>query len=128
MAKGARRDVSKESFWRRMVDRQAASGLSVRSWCRKHDLREHSFYAWRRELGLRDAEAGRSAFVPVRVAESAPTCPERGRAENGEGWLEIRLGGAQCVRIQGRVDRQMLADVLAVVTSASSVEPEGRRC
>lgn len=53
-----------------MVDRQAASGLGVRAWCRKHGLQAYSFYAWRRELALRDAEADKPAFVPVRVAET----------------------------------------------------------
>jgi len=112
---GNRRDSKKESFWRRMVEGQAASGLGVRAWCRKQGLREYSFYAWRRELGLRDAEAGQPVFVPVRVAESAPT--------NGEGWLEIRLAGERCVRIQGRVDRQTLTDVLAVLASAGAGQP-----
>lgn len=117
---GCKRDRKKESFWRRMVGRQAASGSSVRGWCREHGLAEYSFYAWRRELARRDAEAGQPVFVPVRVAASAPTSPERGRAENGEGWLEIRLAGERCVRIQGRVDRQTLSDVLVVLASADA--------
>jgi len=35
MAKrAARRDLKKETFWRRTVRRQAGSGMSVRAWCR----------------------------------------------------------------------------------------------
>ena len=110
------RDRKKELFWRRMVRRQAASGATVRAWCREHSVAEYSFYAWRRELAVRDAEQARSAFVPVRVAESVPT--------HGEGRMEIVLAGRRRVCIQGRVDRQMLSDVLAVLaSSANGVEP-----
>ncbi len=115
---GCKRDRKKESFWRRMVRGQRASGLGVRAWCRKHGLQEYSFYAWRRGLALRDAEAGKPEFVPVRVADSAPT--------NGEGWLEIRLAGERCVRIQGRVDQQTLTDVLTVLASVG--RPEAEAC
>ena len=61
MALGKLRDPKKESFWRRMVRRQAGSALSVRGWCAKHDLREATFYWWRAELAWRDAELGRVA-------------------------------------------------------------------
>jgi hypothetical protein len=67
MALGKPRDPSKESFWRRMIRRQADSPLSVGAWCERHALREATFYWWRAELARRDA--GLSAFVPVRVME-----------------------------------------------------------
>jgi hypothetical protein len=38
MAKGKIRDKSKEVFWRRTVRRQGQSGLTVRAFCRKHDI------------------------------------------------------------------------------------------
>lgn len=105
MAHGARRDLSKESFWRRLVRRQATSGLSVRAWCRRHGQREPAFYWWRTELARRDAE--QTAFVPVRVAGD-----ETG---GGEGRIEIVLTDQRRIRLCGRVDRQVLADVLAVM-------------
>jgi len=57
MARGAQRDGAKERFWRRAVRQQAASGLGVRAFCRERSLSEASFYAWRRTLAERDAEA-----------------------------------------------------------------------
>lgn len=110
MAKGARRNVSKESFWRRLVGGQATSGLSVRAWCRRQGQRESAFYWWRRELARRDAE--QAAFVPVRVEED-------GRSSDA-GQIEIVLGEQRRIRLSGRVDRRMLGDVLAVM--------EGRGC
>jgi transposase len=105
MALGKSRDPKKESFWRRMVRRQAGSVLSVRGWCEKHDLREATFYWWRAELGRRDAQE--PTFVPVRVTEDG--------APQHEGWIEIILAGGRQVRVSGRVDRAMLADVVAVL-------------
>lgn len=122
--KSARRDPAKESFWRQRVLDQASSGLSVRAFCRRHDLKEVAFYWWRRELARRDKEqvevsddgiADRavkrqpSAFVPVHVTDA----PARG----GDARIEIVLTDGRCVRVTGSVDRQALSDVLAVLTS-----------
>jgi len=54
------RDPEREAFWRAAVTRQAASGLSVRGFCRREGLAESNFYAWRRTLAQRDAEPKRS--------------------------------------------------------------------
>ena len=115
MAKGKSRDRAKESSWRRIVRKQAGSGLNVRAWCRKHGVQEHAFYVWRRELARRDAEEVRPAFVPVHVADVA--------APRGEGRVEIILADGRRVRIRGRVDRQSLADVLAVLASFGDGRP-----
>ena len=40
-----RRDAGKERFWREVLKRQAASGLSVRAFCRRESLTESAFYA-----------------------------------------------------------------------------------
>jgi hypothetical protein len=51
------------------------------------------------------------SFVPVRVTEEA--------LEHA-GPIEIVLSGGRVIRLRGHVDRQMLADVLAVM--------EGQAC
>lgn len=126
MAKGKSRDRTKESYWRRMVRKQASSGLKVRPWCRQQGVQEHTFHVWRRELRRRDAEETPPTFVPVHVTDAA--------ASRGEGRVEIILVDGQRVRIRGRVDRQSLADVLAVLESVggnpsafgSVLDPEAR--
>jgi len=115
-----RRDVKKEEFWRRMLRREAGSGLSVRAWCRKHHLQQSAFYWWRRELARRDTEAAETtsaqastqspsstAFVPVRLTEDGP-------AKN-DPVIEILLTNGRRVRLWGSVNRSMLAEVLAVL-------------
>src|SRR3954467_15083047 len=60
----------REQFWREALAAWQASGLSVRQYCRRHDLAEPSFYHWRRELQRRvgrPASSSAPAFVPVTV-------------------------------------------------------------
>lgn len=38
--------------WHERIAAQRASGLSIRQWCRQNGQHEHSFYWWRRRLGL----------------------------------------------------------------------------
>ena len=67
-SEGARRDPARERFWREKVQGQAASGLSVGAYCRRHRLRASAFYYWRRVLAERGPAAG-AVFVPVTVAD-----------------------------------------------------------
>ncbi len=50
-----KRDGGREAYWRGVLRRQAASGQSVRGFCRLERLSEPSFYAWRRTLREREA-------------------------------------------------------------------------
>jgi transposase-like protein len=78
MARGARRDLKKEAFWRRVVRGQVGSGLSIRAWCRKHGVQESAFYGWRTRLGRRAAAGPTFAFGPSLTAflsRSRPSSP-----------------------------------------------------
>jgi hypothetical protein len=87
MAKGQRRDLEREEFWRDVLARFGTSGLNVRTFCARERLSEPSFYAWRRTLRERHAQQSRPAFVPLVVGDAAvslsqlpgpPEPPERG--------------------------------------------------
>jgi transposase-like protein len=89
---GGRRDVAKEQYWREVVERQAASGQSVRAFCAHETLDENAFYSWRRTIRQRDAPAKPNrtppSFVPaLRVSESiaAPRLAELVAALEGRG-------------------------------------------
>ncbi|HMP06195.1 MAG TPA: hypothetical protein PJ982_07600, partial [Lacipirellulaceae bacterium] len=73
------RDAAKERRWRDLMERHAASGLSVREFCRRESLIESAFYAWRRTIGERDeashARRRAPAFVPAVVTEEPPRAP-----------------------------------------------------
>jgi transposase-like protein len=119
----ANRDRRLEVEWRRIIRGHIRSGLSVREFCAKSKLPESAFYYWRRELHRRQAEQeqprGRHgpvpAFVPVRVAANRvePVAHEPEPASPGR--IEIVLPSGRRVHVIAPVDRQALADVLAVL-------------
>lgn len=131
MANGIHRDKRREAQWRRTIRQQQRSGLTIRTFCREHDLRETAFYFWRAELARREAEqeqrhesarprrvarrATRPSFVAVELAGGG-TEP----AALADGQIEIVLSGGRRVHVTAPVNRAALADVLAVL--------EGRPC
>lgn len=128
MARRKSRDPRKEAFWRRVLARQARSGMSVRAWCHRHALRESSFYWWRTQLVGRDAEA--PGFVPVRVTtdRSAADGFDLSAGTEPAGRLEIVLPRGRRVQVLGPVDRQALTDVLAVLASRDTAVAGSAAC
>ena len=124
MPKGATRDKRRETRWRHLVRDHKRSGLTVRQFCHENDLPESAFYYWRRELLRRDGARDEAkqeqrkrpspparpvrpaAFVPVTVAQD--TRPDAAR-------IEIELSCGRRVHVTAPVNRQALADVLAVL-------------
>lgn len=105
----------KELRWRKIVDRQAASGLSVREFCASAGVSPPSFYQWRRRLGeradgtrarksrRRDEERGEaSAFIPLKLIESS-------------GTIEVVHPLGCRVRVDGDVDSNALSKILDVL-------------
>lgn len=108
MARGPRRDLKKEEFWRQRLGAQAGSGLSIRAWCRRHAVRESAFYWWRTRLARRAAAA---PFAPVHVVADT--------AALAAGRIEIVLPGERRVHVSGRVERRMLVEVLAALADCT---------
>ena len=101
-----RRDLAKERWWRDTLKRQAASGLSVRGFCRREKFAESAFYAWRRIVAEREAEARPtpevSAFVPMTVIEQA----------SREASIEIELAGGRRLRLPSSIAAARLAELV----------------
>jgi transposase-like protein len=114
MSTGKHRDAGKERFWRRMVREWRASGLSVRAFCEQHEVRQASFYAWRRILAERDAEP--KPFVQVGVLRE-----EKAVDDGQASGLELRLPRDRVVGIDRGFDEQTLQRLLALLE-------EGRAC
>ena len=64
-------NAGKAGLWRRRIDDQRASGLSVRAWCAANDAREHCFYWWRTRLGLSPKQRRPSKPAGVKPAPLA---------------------------------------------------------
>ena len=102
--RGPRRSEGKEQFWRRIVDGHSKSQQSVREWCDRHGVSEPSFYAWRRELGKRDAVPSEPALLPVTIRSLAVP-------------IEIAWPGGVLVRVSASCDLQLLRQTLQVLRS-----------
>jgi hypothetical protein len=126
----AHRDVSKERFWLDALRGQPGSGQSIRGYCRRHRLRESAFYFWRKELARRGTStATQAAFVPVRITGEPFAAPGSPAGSTPPGRIEIVLSGGRQVHVIGRVDRQALADVLAVLSrDPAAGHREGATC
>ena len=109
----AMRDRKKEARWRRIVQGQAGSGLSIQAYCAQHRVRTPAYFWWRAELARRDAAQPPATFVPVRVVAEEPVPVENGH-------LEILLPGGRQVHVRGHVAKQALADVLAVLATVEA--------
>jgi transposase len=126
MAIGKNRDTRREAQWRRIFQQHGRSGLTAREFCRNGKLPESAFYFWRRELQRRQEEQhpptdppSAPAFVAVKV-EDSNNSSIGGRPSGTAYRIEIELPGGRRVHVVAPVDRQALADVLAVL--------EGRPC
>lgn len=104
------RSVEKEAFWRGVLSRQRASGLSVRRFCLREEISEASFYAWRREILRRDADS-------EEVVES-----REGAKGSGRGLVPVDVVPANAVLpslAARRASDSVAAQMLEIVT------PEG---
>jgi hypothetical protein len=117
----------REQFWRAKLAEFAASGLSIRAFCRRESLVESAFYFWRREIAVRDAKVAvagkkitkaskpeRPAFVPVVVASQTPPLSTH------EG-LAIELRGGRVLRMPGNMPWSEVAQLI------HALEAEDRR-
>src|SRR5262245_49848001 len=93
----------REGFWREQVQRQVASGLSVRRFCEQRGLSEASFYAWRRTLARRDEAAAAAEFVPVMLA------PHLG---GGASRITIELRGGRVVQVPATMATERVVALL----------------
>lgn len=101
---------SKERFWRRLMRQWRRSGLSIRDFCAEQQISEPSFFAWRRTIAQRDAEAAR--LVPVRVVPDEKAVTARDASGNG---LELLLGDGRVLRIGPRFDGPTLTRLLSLL-------------
>jgi hypothetical protein len=102
--------------WRKVIERQQASGLSVATFCRSNGVPASSFFAWKRRLAGSSAgalSASPAGTVPgfVEATISDPRC----RA----GSIQIRLRGGRRVLVGRGFDRDLLAEVVAFFEARS---------
>jgi hypothetical protein len=72
---GRPRDPRKEQFWRQTLLRFERSRLTPTQFCRLHKLKLASFWAWQRNLRLRDCNSRQTQLHPRSTADSPKPDP-----------------------------------------------------
>ena len=107
-----------EDFWRRIVEEQALSGLSVPAYCKRHKLKDVTFYKWRKRLSRAVTPArkvcsvsaampqlavarGNGSLVEVVVNDKRPEATVRCAPQP---VIELSLAGGVLVRLHGQVE------------------------
>ncbi len=124
-----RRDAAKEAFWRDVLGRQAASGLSVRAFCVRESLKESAFHFWRRTIiqrsdtgipesaasvggtdirqRVKNREGAVPTFVPARLTDVLPA-----RDSSDTTDITIELAGGRLLRLPQSISTTRLAELV----------------
>lgn len=108
------RDGKREAYWRSVVRRCAASGMTIADFCEQEGLKASTYYFWQRELGRRDSEGqSQSAehpnspgLVPVQVVDD----------RDGAAAVEVVAANGLVVRIGQAATIEQVRQVLQVVS------------
>lgn len=105
-------------WWRRQIERQQQSQMTVAEFCRQRGIHPVTFYSWKRRFRddaavaptassptpqpqpkplTREGSPAGAAFVPVSIVDAS-----------AGGLLEIEFGNACTVRLKGAVDPKLL--------------------
>jgi len=113
---GKKRDVEKERYWQKTIREAARSGLSIREFCRRRQLKESQFYWWQRRL--KQNRQPRKSALPTGAdgkASFALVSEEAGALDAG---IELVLNDGRRLRIRRGVDEETLRAVLSAVEAA----------
>jgi transposase-like protein len=108
---------ARREWWRRQLQRQQQSGMTVAEFCRRHGIQPVTFYSWKRRF--QDNAAAPAASFPMPQPQAKPLTrgvPPSDAAfvplaivdASGGGLLEIEFGNACTVRLKGTVDPRLL--------------------
>lgn len=73
-----------EADWQTLIEQQGESGLSVRAFCKRHQIGDQSFYHWRKRLATLPAEVPAINLVDVTSLVST--------SSSGHWHIELDLG------------------------------------
>ncbi len=111
----------REQHWRRIIAKQGRSGLTHTEFCRRESISAHSYFWWKRELGIR-AKKGRKAvprgarqradektpsLVAVTIRQAANPAPSD--------CFEVVLSTGRLVRVRSGFDAESLKRLVAIL-------------
>jgi len=108
---------ARREWWRRQIQRQQKSQMTVAEFCRRHGIQPVTFYYWKRRF--QDNAAAQAASFPTPQPQAKPLTrwvspsdaafvPVSIVDASVGGLLEIECGNACTVRLKGTVDPKLL--------------------
>jgi transposase-like protein len=101
---------ARRQWWRRRIEQQAGSRLTVADFCQRHGINPAKFYWWRKRL-LESADGSAGAEQrpgPLQPSQNATFVPVSIRGSSPVGQIEIEIGNACTVRLHGNIDPKLL--------------------
>lgn len=95
----------KRRFWERHIDQWQESGLSQLAYCRKHHLKPHRFYYWRRRIMKTQPDV---SFLPVTLPADTPLRSP---------LMRILMPNGCVVELEGRAEPEQLERMVNVVAT-----------
>jgi hypothetical protein len=125
---------ARREWWRRQIQRQQQSQMTVAEFCRRHGIHPVTFYAWKRRF--QDEAAIPAASCPRPQPQAKPLTrgiPSAGAAfvpvsildTSTGGLLEIDCGNACTVRLKGTVDPKLLRVAIRAAGRLGGTLPGG---
>ena len=128
------RNSNREKFWRDMLTRFKASGLSVRTFCQQEQLSEPSFYGWRQTIRLRDEHrdvalnqplssqplSSRSAKRRRKPAAFVPVVVDQGSVSATAG-MSLELRGGRTLRLSDSISIERVTALIRALEAEPAV-------
>lgn len=95
----------RRAHWRGVIDEQAASGKSIRMYCRDGRIKSDLFYSWRRRLREEPSLAGGFVELAINRPISSGTS------------INIRLNGNLCIEVNSGFDPVTLRAVVETLSN-----------
>lgn len=114
------RNPELESYWRKMLERQQSSGLTVRAFCRQERLVETSFHYWRRTIRRRDAAR---PLVPTPAPAFVPAVVRLDQHPEPEPCIAIDLRGGRVLRLPAAMPIARVAELIRAIEGGVAGSP-----
>jgi transposase-like protein len=106
--------AARREKWRGIIRGAEASGLSLRAYCKQHDVDLSQFYYWRRVLQAEGRQAAQKASPGAFMLVQAPGQSEAAAQTPA---LELLLERGWRLRIPRGVDEALLATALRLLAA-----------
>jgi len=90
--------AEREKYWRKQVENWQASGISMRAWCKAHDISEKNLSRWKRKLtvetgGAQEIQKAPDGWCEVETKRTKQAIPSGIKLEiNDQIRIELNRG------------------------------------